>query len=298
MRQNVIGRKPRTAVPAPATWPCGALGKTTFTEVPLAKRELPHSSRSARFRQIWDPASACVNCSTAHSSRSACTKAWGRLPRSWRWETSNSSEYKAGGPAGGAVALEPAGGVDVVALLGMGQGHPESAQQERSFGLSQRPLVGPVAVAVSILRELGLDRLQGREGARVRRRDRTADGGQQQRGIDASISGRALPAPRACEVRARRCGRRTVGERDPASGLLATGSALGDLRAVRRRKSSGCGSMRRDRAPRCRRRCPAPASAVRSRRRPPRRRASRRRRGDRGRRRRTNSSSASPRASS
>jgi hypothetical protein len=34
----------------------------------------------------------------AHSSRSAWTKAWGRLPRSWRWATSNSSLYRPAGP--------------------------------------------------------------------------------------------------------------------------------------------------------------------------------------------------------
>ncbi len=35
---------------------------------------------------------------TEASSMSACTKACGRLPRSWRWVTSYSSENRPGGP--------------------------------------------------------------------------------------------------------------------------------------------------------------------------------------------------------
>ncbi len=44
----------------------------------------------------------------AHSSSSACTNAWGRLPRSWRCATSYSSEIRPAGPQAVAVALEPA----------------------------------------------------------------------------------------------------------------------------------------------------------------------------------------------
>ena len=57
-------------------------------------------------------------------------------------------------PAGGTGALEPAGGKDVVALLGVGERHPEAAQQKRAFRRAERTLVGPIAVAVSVLREL------------------------------------------------------------------------------------------------------------------------------------------------
>ena len=72
------------------------------------------------------------------------------------------------GPARGTVALEPPGGKDVVALLGVGERHPEPAEQEGALRLAQRTLVGAVAVAVSVLGELELDRLQGGEGAGIR----------------------------------------------------------------------------------------------------------------------------------
>ncbi len=58
------------------------------------------------------------------------------------------------GPARGTAALEPAGSGDVVALLGVGECHPEPAEQEGAFGRAERTLVGAVAVAVAVLREL------------------------------------------------------------------------------------------------------------------------------------------------
>jgi hypothetical protein len=43
---------------------------------------------------------------------------------------------EAGGAAGGAVALEPAGGIEHIALLQVGEGEDEAAKQEGAFGLA------------------------------------------------------------------------------------------------------------------------------------------------------------------
>ena len=74
----------------------------------------------------------------AHSSSSACANACGRLPRSWRWVTSNSSESRPGRSARGAVALEPARRLQRSPLLLERERHPEAAQHERALGLAER----------------------------------------------------------------------------------------------------------------------------------------------------------------
>ena len=61
--------------------------------------------------------------------------------------------------AGGAVALEPARGLDVAALLAVGERHDEAAEQESAFCLAEWPFVGPVAVCVALLCEFVLERL-------------------------------------------------------------------------------------------------------------------------------------------
>ena len=78
---------------------------------------------------------------------------------------------------------------DVVALLVVGEGEPEAAEQEGAFGLAERAFVGSVAVAVAVVGELGGDRVQRGERARVVGRDGAADGGQQQRGVEPRVVG-------------------------------------------------------------------------------------------------------------
>ena len=88
---------------------------------------------------------------------------------------------QAGWAAGGAVAFKPAGGGDVLALLVVGEGHPETAEQEGAFGLAERSFVGLVAVAVAVVGELGRSmacRVAVR--ARVGGGDRAAEGRQEQ----------------------------------------------------------------------------------------------------------------------
>jgi hypothetical protein len=96
---------------------------------------------------------------------------------------------QAGWSAGGAVAFQPACGGDCVASLVVGERHEESAEEEGALGLAERSLVGLVAVAVAVVGELGVDRLQGGERAGVGGRDGAADGGQEQCGVGASVGG-------------------------------------------------------------------------------------------------------------
>lgn len=84
---------------------------------------------------------------------------------------------QAWGAARGAGALEPSRRGDVVALLGLGQGHDEAAQQERAFRFAQGAFVGPVAIRVAVHRQFTSVRVQRGEGARIVGWDRTADGG-------------------------------------------------------------------------------------------------------------------------
>jgi putative membrane protein len=93
-----LSRRPRrsvvTALSAPVTgYPlrrAGNEGSERVSAPRQAARPSPHAS-AARV--------------AAHSSSSACTNACGRLPRSWRWRTSNSSESRPGGPHGSGLAL-------------------------------------------------------------------------------------------------------------------------------------------------------------------------------------------------
>ncbi len=91
-------------------------------------------------------------------------------------------------------ALEPARCGHVVALLAVRERHQEAAQQECAFGLSEWSRVRTVAIRVAVLGEVVDDGLQGGDRARVTMRDRAPDGGQQKRGVDAIVAGRALPA--------------------------------------------------------------------------------------------------------
>src|SRR5205085_10365698 len=73
--------------------------------------------------------------------------------------------------AGCAGALVPAERLNLLALLVQGQGGEEAAQQERSLGVGQRPGVVAEAVGVTVAGEVLPVAVQGRDGARVLRRD-------------------------------------------------------------------------------------------------------------------------------
>ena len=135
---------------------------------------------------------------------------------------------QAGWSAGGAVALEPAGSADVFVLLVVGECHPEPAQQESAFGLAERPFVGSVAVAVAVLGEFCVDGVQGGERPRVAGGDRSADGGEQERGVGARVGGGTLPASGRVLRALGGVGDDVVGEFDPCGGLLAARAATAD----------------------------------------------------------------------
>jgi hypothetical protein len=75
-----------------------------------------------------------------------------------------------GRPAGGAVALEPAGCLSYAALLVQGPSHEEPAQYERALGLVQWPLIVPEPVEVAVLGQVAGYRLSGGPGTAYSRR--------------------------------------------------------------------------------------------------------------------------------
>ena len=125
----------------------------------------------------------------AHSRSSACTKACGRFPRSWRSAHVVLLGEQAGRAARGPVALEPADRLDLLALLVQGEGQDETAQHERAFGLAERPLVVPEPVGVAVLDQFGQVGVQRLDGARIVGGQRAADRREQQRGVDARVTG-------------------------------------------------------------------------------------------------------------
>jgi hypothetical protein len=102
--------------------------------------------------------------------------------------------HQTGGTTRRAVALEPAGRSQVVTLLAPGQRQEESAQQKGSLGFTEGTLVRLEAVAVPVVGQLRLHRVQGGDGARIIRGQRTADGRQQQRGVNPGVGRGPLPA--------------------------------------------------------------------------------------------------------
>ena len=61
------------------------------------------------------------------------------------------------GAACGAVAFEPPHGLDGVALLMVGEGHEEPAQQECAFGVGEGTVVVAEAVDIAVAAEFGAD---------------------------------------------------------------------------------------------------------------------------------------------
>ena len=194
----------------------------------------------------------------------------GRLPRIWRWATSNSSEHRPGGPAGRrGCARTSAAARTCIALLGRRRAPsgsrtagtrprpPPGAARRAGSGSSSRPAVSSRSMAS-----------QGRERARV-------VGRRSPRGSPAAAAPRRRGHRRASAASAR-AGERRVGgrvgddrirERDPVRGRSPAGCAGGDRGAGRRRRSAGCGSRRRARAPRSplsgsRQRCAIAATAT------------------------------------
>ena len=126
--------------------------------------------------------------------RRACTKAWGRLPRSWCSATSNSSAKRPGEPAGRTGPLEPAHTVQRLAGMEAGQGQPEVADQEGTFGGGQLRTMMPIPIDVPVLGQLVDHRPPGGPTPRVVGSHCSADLGQQERGVDPRVIGRTLPA--------------------------------------------------------------------------------------------------------
>src|SRR5487761_1519553 len=126
---------------------------------------------------------------------------------------------QAGGTARGPVALEPAGRVQLPALLLQGEGHHEAAQQEGALGVAERPLVVPEPVGVTVLGELVGIGAQRFHRARVVGRQRPADRRQQQRRIDRGVVRGALPAPGGVHRLRAGPGEDHVGEAGPVRGL-------------------------------------------------------------------------------
>ena len=169
---------------------------------------------------------------------------------------------------------------DVIALLAVGERHQEPAQQERALGLPERTLVGPEAVAVAVLGELRLDRLQRGDRTGVSRRDRAAD---RRRAAAPHLgAGRwaSAASARVSAARVWRCPRRSHRRGKPIARPARRRGRTRRSGAGRRRRSAGCASTRRGRSPRSRRRCRARASVWRSPRPRSRRHASRLRRDD------------------
>ena len=132
----------------------------------------------------------------AHSSSRACTNACGRLPRSWRWATSNSSASSPGEPQAARVRSNQRNASDPLAGRVQREGQHEAAEQERALLLAQRGGVGPEPVHVAVLGELVQDGGQRRPAAGVGDRQRPAHRRQQQRGVGAGHRRAALPPAR------------------------------------------------------------------------------------------------------
>ena len=113
----------------------------------------------------------------AHSSSSAWTNAWGRLPRSWRWvDVELLGEQARAGRRPRGFARTSARR-DAVAALVVARARARS----RTAGTRLRPAradaVGAVAVAVAVLGELVRDGVRASRWRGGRRRDRAADRG-------------------------------------------------------------------------------------------------------------------------
>ncbi len=153
---------------------------------------------------------------TEASNSRACTNACGRLPRSWRWVTSYSSDSRAGGPQAASVAFEVADGAQRVALLVGGQGGEEPAQQEGAFGVAERAGLLAEPVDIGLLVQFVPDGGQRGSGAGVTAWQCAADARQQQGGVDAVITGRALPAAGRMGAVRGGVGQDRVGQGQPA----------------------------------------------------------------------------------
>ena len=135
----------------------------------------------------------------ADSSSRACTKACGALPRTCRCVDVVLLGEQAGRAAGGPVALEPAGGLDVPALLVQGQRHDEPAQQEGALGRAERALVGRNRYMYPSSPSSVWAASRVASAARIARpASRRAGRGQQQRGVDRGSSGARCQRPDGC----------------------------------------------------------------------------------------------------
>lgn len=97
------------------------------------------------------------------------------------------------GTAGSPCPIEPAHGLRPIPVLQVGERRPEAAQEERSLGLANWPLVGSEAVEEPIHREVVDNGSERTTRPRIRARKRPAHAGVEQRGIKAVVTRGALP---------------------------------------------------------------------------------------------------------
>ena len=139
-------------------------------------------------------------------------------------------------------------------LLVQAERDEEAAEQERPFGVGQRPVVVAEAVGVAVAGEVAQVGVEGGDGARVVGGDGAAQPGQQQRGVEGRVVGRALPVPVGVQGVRGGVGDDAVGEGEPVRALGRGRVRGGDGAQPGRGGRAGCGSRAGCRSPRCRRR--------------------------------------------
>ena len=152
------------------------------------------SSAGRGPRSLREPTPASPSRWAVSSSR-AWTKAWGRLPRSWRWTTSYSSVNSPGGPQAARLRSNQRSAPATSPCWWAGQRHEEAAEHEGALGLVRAG--GRPGGTGRRSRRRSSSSTTAREvatRARVVGGHGAADAGQQQRGVDARVVGGALPA--------------------------------------------------------------------------------------------------------
>src|ERR1035441_500056 len=117
--------------------------------------------------------------------------------------------------AGSASSLEPAHRLEAMTGDVVSQGHHEATEQERPFGVAERPHIVTKAIEITVVDQLRFDGRKGGDASGILRPDCTADCGHEQGCVDTRLVVSTLPDAIACDSRSARLCHDGVGQGGP-----------------------------------------------------------------------------------